>query len=77
MIYYKVKTTSDQVKLLNRRDTKKLNFLIKDELYTERVVNSALKNGKVTQTQLNEHFTKVNINPKKTYWFFGARFQCS
>lgn len=77
MLYYKVNTTSDQVRLLNIRDIKKLNFLIKDELYTERVINSALKAGKITHSQLNKHFTKVNINPKNTYWFFGARFQCS
>jgi hypothetical protein len=75
MIYYKVNTTSDQVRLLTRKDTKKLNFLIKDELYTERVINSALKDGRITQEQLNTHFTKHNIAPKNTYWFFGARFE--
>lgn len=71
-IYYKVKPDSDQIRTNLRL---KGGFLIKNELYTERVINSALTKGKVTQSFIEKHFTKINIKPINTVWTFGARFE--
>lgn len=45
----------------------KYHTLVKDELYTENEVN---KYG------LNIHrLQPIEVSKKKTYWFFGARFE--
>lgn len=73
MLYYKVKPESNQTK--HTIKYKKGAILIANELYTERVINSALENGRANHEFIEKHFTKVDINPKNTYWFFGARFE--
>ena len=74
MKYYKVKQSADQIRTNIRY---KGGFLIKDELYTERVINSALKSGKATTSFIDANFTTEDINTTNTYWFFGAQFKCS
>jgi len=74
MLYYKVKPESDQTRATIGS---KQRFLIANELYTERVINSALKAGKITQSFIDENFTQIKTTPKNTYWFFGARFECT
>lgn len=70
--FYKVNESSDQI-----RTNIKVNngFLIANELYTDRVVNSAIKNGRIDQGFINKHFTVIELHPSNTYWFFGARFE--
>lgn len=74
-LYYKVKPESDQTR--HTIQYKKGTILVANELYTERVINSALVAGKINNAFVDKHFTKVNINPVNTYWFFGARFETS
>lgn len=74
MLYYKVKPESDQTR--HTIQCKKGTILVANELYTERVINSALTDGKINHAFIDKHFTKVNIKPANTYWFFGARFEC-
>lgn len=74
MLYYKVKPQSDQTRTSFRR---KFDILIANEIYTDRFIEKQIKAGKINEIFVNRHFTKENINPKNTYWFFGARFQLS
>lgn len=72
--YYKVKPGSDQV----RTDMRNKNgFLVGNELYSHRVVNSALKKGKINEKFIAAHLTKVEIPYCNTYWLFGCRFETS
>ncbi len=74
MLYYKVKPTADQIRIGIRTKT---GFLIKDELYTRKEIERALEAKRIDYAFLTNHFTRENINPKNTYWCFGAKFQSS
>lgn len=71
MTYYKVKPEYDNrcyYRTLGRTHKRTLaGFLIANELLTEKERN------KITVS--DEYFTIVNINPHRTYFFFGARFE--
>lgn len=70
MLYYKVKDDSDQVKASIRF---KDDFLIGGELYTVSEINKAIGKRWVDVTFVERHFDTVNIPPRETYFFFGAR----
>lgn len=71
MIYFRVKPKADQTPIYNASKTKYLGFLIANELITpceaERVYH-----GNIPCSCLET----VEINKNKTYWCFGARFEC-
>lgn len=66
MLYYKVKPSSDQV-----RTNGKKGFLIANELITENESKRKYFSG----VNIAAHCEQVNVKPKETYFFFGARFQ--
>lgn len=68
MKYFKVNTTSDQIKHSIRF---KENFLIANELYTQKEID---KSGH-SKEFINKHFTTIETSPKNTHFSFGARFQ--
>lgn len=60
MLYYKVKEKYDQVKLPKR------DIYIKDEILTIK---------EIIKYEVNMNYVEpVELSPKETYWFFGARF---
>lgn len=72
MIYYRVKEDAD----LKRANIKKgYTFLVKDELYTKKEIENALINNRINENFVDSNFIKEDISPKKTYYFFGARFK--
>lgn len=75
MTYYKVKESSDQIRHTIR--SKKGTILVANELYSSKVISTARKEGRINEQFIDTHFTIINISPKDTYWFFGARFECT
>jgi hypothetical protein len=67
MRYYQVKPESDQIQHSIRFKT---NFFVARELYTEKEVQK----GNHTKKFVEKHFQPVELNPKKTFFLFGARF---
>ncbi len=71
MIYYRVKADLDNYPkytyIGNSTKVKKNGILIGHELYTpaerKKIANS------------DAHFEKVVVSARKTYWFFGSRFE--
>jgi len=74
MLYYKVKLTADQIRKGIRTKT---GFLIKDELYTSNEIEKAISENRIDYGFVKNHFIRLQISKHQTYWFFGARFQCS
>lgn len=70
MLYYKVKPHADQIKKGIRTKT---GFLIKDELFTPCEIEKAMQAGRIDQEFIRNHFSRIEISPKLTYFFFGAR----
>lgn len=72
MLYYRVKPESDQTKpsILGKN-----TILIQNEIYTAAQVDKAIKSGLVSESFVEKHLTPVNVSPKNTYYFFGARFE--
>lgn len=62
MLFYKVKKEADNIPLKSRL------IYIGGELATE----SEIKRYKMDK----KHMTPVNISKRRTYWFWGARFEC-
>jgi hypothetical protein len=71
MLYYKVKSESDQV----QASITCHSFLIKDELFTLKEISKAKNKGWIRDEFVKSHFRVVEVNPKNTYFFFGARFE--
>lgn len=68
MLYYRVKKAYDQKhKNPKVRDG---NILVADELYTPSEVR------KLVHLNIDQVFDKVEVPKTRTYWFFGARFEC-
>jgi len=70
MLYYKVKPHADQI---NKGIRTKKGFLIKDELFTPREIEKAIQAGRIDHEFTKNHFSRIEISPKRTYFFFGAR----
>jgi hypothetical protein len=74
LLYYKVKPASDQVRC---SIVYKNQILVKDEIYTPREIEKALQAGSIDMAFIRNHFTRVELRPRDTHYFFGARFQNS
>ena len=72
MVYYKVKPEADQTRVKIQYS---YQILVANELYTKREIEKAKR--KITPEFLDKNFTKIEASPKKTFFFFGARFQTS
>lgn len=70
MLYFKVKSESDQIRPSVRF---KNSFLVGGELYTHGEVKYAIARNWVTESFIEQHTEKLNIRPKDTYFFCGAR----
>jgi len=68
MRYYRVKKDSDQ---LPHGIRFKRSFFVGGELYTAREVEKSGHGPKFIET----HLIPLELRPKDTYFFFGARFQ--
>lgn len=67
MKYFKVKPEADQV----RKNVNKTDFLIANELYTEKeLLKFMCKNSVFQQKYLDE----IELPKNQTYFMFGARF---
>lgn len=79
MLYYKVKSTADRVRVKAKQSVNGLKYwhLIGNELYTPSEIEKRLKTGLVDLAFIRNHFVREEISPKKTYSHFGARFKCS
>lgn len=71
MKYYRIKPEYDNARLLNRAKRTFDGILIGNELYTE----TEWRKHCATHIHTEGITEPVNISPKETYWFFGARFQ--
>ena len=71
MKYFEVKSDFAGITVANVKTRRIITTLIGGELYTE---NEMIKKGLAVY---DSYFNKVNINQKRTYFCFGARFQCS
>ena len=72
MKYYKVKADFDQFKIDGNG-----NFLIANELYTEKEVDKIRKKYEHFYRRVynfDRIFEVVEISKRKIYWCFGARF---
>jgi len=67
MEYLRVKPTSDQI----RNSLPKCDILVANELYTL----TQAKNYKWSEDFISNHFNRINLSSKRTYYFFGARFE--
>lgn len=80
MTYYKVKGAyaDTQVTKIKRNRLTVDRFLIANELYTpaeyKKLLQGATFRGRGVP-KASEIFEAVNVKPKNTYWFFGARFE--
>lgn len=72
MIYYKVKKEFDNKRI--HPFVKNNQFLIANELYTEKELNKLFYNGLRFYKDYLTFFDKIEISKNKTYFFFGARF---
>ena len=63
MTYYKVKPEFSNI----RKRTKKFDFYIKDELYTEKEV--------IKQRLNRQYMEPIEISKRRVYFLFGARFK--
>ena len=68
MKYYRIKPEYDNAHLLKRTFD---GILIGNELYTVKEWERLVLKYRVSEAVCDI----VNISPKETYWFFGARFQ--
>jgi len=73
MKYYKVKPEAGNVRysVVKNGHREWAGILVGNELYTAREWFN-LKTR--TQTNLDRYADEIECNPKKTYFFFGARF---
>lgn len=71
MKYYRIKPEYDNTRLLNRAKRTFDGILIGNELYTVKEWEKLVLKYRVSKAVCDI----VNISPKETYWFFGARFQ--
>jgi hypothetical protein len=71
MQYFKVKPQADQKQVSLRF---KNQILVANELYTAIEVTNAKDRGWISQQSIEANLKPVTLSPKKTYWFFGARF---
>lgn len=74
MLYYKVKTTSDQVRIKSRR---KYTFLVANELYTKSQIDKYIQSGHMDMAFIRNHFIREEISKHQTYFSFGVRFKRS
>ena len=68
MKYYRIKPEYDNARLLKRAFD---GILISNELYTVKEWEKLVLKYRVSEAVCEP----VNVKPKETYWFFGARFQ--
>jgi len=68
MKYFKVKPENDQLQKFYKR--KCTGILIANELYTSKEVEKIF-----ISISFDKCFDIINVNPKKTLFFFGARFE--
>ena len=68
MKYYRIKPEYDNARLLKRTFD---GILIGNELYTVKEWERLVLKYRVSEAVCDI----VNISPKETYWFFGARFE--
>lgn len=75
MTYFKVKPEYDNKRIATESAHSRLpySFWIGNELYTACELNAMKKKGYIVKLGM---FDTVNINRNKTYWSFGARFEC-
>ena len=71
MIYYRVKPEKDNVPKCKKGSLAQDGIYIGNELYTE----TEWRKHCATHIHTEGITEPVNISPKETYWFFGARFQ--
>lgn len=69
--YYRIKPEYDNARLLNRAKRTFDGILIGNELYTVKEWEKLVLKYRVSEAVCDI----VNVKPKETYWFFGARFQ--
>ena len=69
MKYYKVKPENDNRFVCDINNKRIITTLVANELYTENEYNK-----KGLSIYVN-YFDVVNISNKRTYFFFGARFE--
>lgn len=72
MTYYKVKLHADQ---MIKGIRTKSGFLVKNEIYTANEINKAIQLGRIDEAFVRNHLLRIEISPKHTYWFCGARFE--
>ena len=71
MIYYRVKPEKDNVPKRKKGSFAQDGIYIGNELYTE----TEWRKHCATHIHTEGITEPVNVSPKETYWFFGARFQ--
>ena len=69
MKYYKVKPENDQRKVGDITRKRAITTLVANELYTEKEMDNK---GLIIYPG---YFDVVNVSSKRTYFFFGARFE--
>jgi hypothetical protein len=82
MKYYKVKETSDQCQVINKSTKngcyKIQGYLFANELITEKELKRKFNLcEQFTPNFIKNNFDIVNISKNDTYFFFGARKQCT
>lgn len=77
MNYYKVKETAQDIRVKAKQGVKGLKYwhLISNELYTPNEIEKRVNSGLIDLAFIRNHFTREEINPKKTHFLFGARFK--
>lgn len=70
MLYYRVKPEKDNVPKRKKGSLAQDGIYIGNELYTE----TEWRKHCATHIYTEGITEPVNVNPKETYWFFGARF---
>ena len=70
MKYYRIKPEYDNARLLNRAKRTFDGILIGNELYTVKEWEKLVLKYRVSEAVCDI----VNVKPRETYWFFGARF---
>ena len=71
MKYYRIKPEYDNARLKKKKKRAFDGILISNELYTVKAWERLVLKYRVSEAVCDI----VNISPKETYWFFGARFQ--
>ena len=70
MLYYRVKPEKDNVPKRKKGSLAQDGIYIGNELYTVKEWEKLVLKYRVSEAVCDI----VNIKPKETYWFFGARF---